>query len=723
MTHALTCTKQRMVRTPKRAQRGFTCALQRCRPGLVACCSRSLAQALLFLWGWAALAGPAAADPFGDTLRWPLTLEPRIMRGGFGEPRSSHFHAGLDLSTRQRTGAEVVAPADVTVERVRASGAGYGRSLYLRTRDGRLIVFGHLDAFVPGLAAFVDSAQRATGEYEVDLWPPAGRFAFAAGSRVAWSGESGAGPPHLHVEVRHGDFALNPLLAGLAVKDTVPPQVTRVVLEPLDERSWVERGAAPHTRTLRATPDTVVVEGRARLAVVASDRTNDSYGLPVRITGARWRDTWAESRMDSVSWAGEMSQLEWLLDVGRMTGSDGVILDAPAGWRPRFLASSQPESLAVDLITVEPGAMARPLELWATDAAGNTSSRQLWLRGPRADELGPGRRASPPDPPLRAKRGKRRLAATPARATLPRWEFAALPARRLRVRVTRAPAALRDVRIERGAPRGLASDSALATWDGRAWSAVLDLSNTPDPDGLTIRGTRADGTAWWQRGSFALWPSGTGLPVRVEDWAEAKVELERVYDAGVLVARPTSHTGLPAGATGVRATFELLPVSPPLRGAVPVTLAVPRDLAREKLGVYHRDREGEAWEWTDADWDSAAHAFRLTASRLGQFTVLRDTTPPAARVLVPAKIPKPGAYPTWRLAARVGDAASGVHGRRSAFTVDGVRVPTEWDAEEKVLRWRPLTPPAPGTHRYRLEVTDRAGNHTVRSGTFVIASR
>jgi hypothetical protein len=52
-----------------------------------------------------------------------------------------------------------------------------------------------------------------------------------------------------------------------------------------------------------------------------------------------------------------------------------------------------------------------------------------------------------------------------------------------------------------------------------------------------------------------------------------------------------------------------------------------------------------------------------------------------------------------------------------------VRVPTEWDAEEKVLRWRPLTPPAPGTHRARLEVTDRAGNRTVRSGTFVIASR
>jgi hypothetical protein len=651
-----------------------------------------------------------------------LALEPRALRGGFGEPRANHFHAGLDVSTRQAVGADVLAPAEATVERVRASGSGYGRSLYLRTNDGRLIVFGHLDAFAPELAAYVDSAQRATGDYDVDLWPRAGRFRFAAGTRVAWSGQSGAGPPHLHVEIRHGDLALNPLLAGLSVPDTMPPRLTRLVLEPTDENSWVERRAAPHLHALRAAAETLLVEGRVRLTVVASDRANGSNELPVRIVGARFSGAWVECRMDSVSWAGEMSQLEWLLDVGRVLGTDGVILDAPAGFRPRFLRTSRDESLAVNLVQVAPGAPAQLLELYATDAPGHTVTHRMWLRGPAPNERGPVRDTSPLPKPRRATKG-RHAAPTPAHATLALWEFAGLPERRLRVRVLGAPPGLRDVVLERGVPRGLASDSARATWDGRGWSAVMDLSNTPDPEGLWIKGTRTDGTAWWQRGSFAFWPTGTSLPVRIEDWASVRVEPGRAYESGVLVARTASLSNLPAGAPGVGGVVELQPVSPPLSHSVPVTLTPPAGLSRDRLGVYRRDRDGEAWDWADADWDSASGAFRVSTTRLGQFAMIRDTTPPVARVVTPiARAKTGGAYSTWRLAAVVRDAASGIAGRQSGFTVDEAKVPTEWDAEENVLRWRPRTPPAPGTHRYRLEVRDRVGNRTIRSGTFVIAS-
>ena len=142
--------------------------------------------------------GNASAPSFGAPLRWPLAGAARPLRGGFGETRSNHFHAGLDLSTGQRIGAPVFAPGTGTLERVRTSGVGYGRSLYLRLTDGRLIVLGHLDAFEPRLAAWVDSVQRATATYEQDLWPEAGLFRYAVGDPMAWSGESGAGPPHLH---------------------------------------------------------------------------------------------------------------------------------------------------------------------------------------------------------------------------------------------------------------------------------------------------------------------------------------------------------------------------------------------------------------------------------------------------------------------------------------------------------------------------------------------
>jgi murein DD-endopeptidase MepM/ murein hydrolase activator NlpD len=164
---------------------------------------------------------------------------PMALTGSFGEARSSHFHAGLDLSTAERVGAPVQAPVGGHIVRVRASGVGYGRSLYLLADDGRLLVFAHLDAFDQPIAGYVAAIQDSTGDYEQDLWPDSSAFPVRAGQRLGWSGRSGTGPPHLHFEVRRGDTALNPLHAGAEVRDTQDPVFRAVTLEPLDGNSTV----------------------------------------------------------------------------------------------------------------------------------------------------------------------------------------------------------------------------------------------------------------------------------------------------------------------------------------------------------------------------------------------------------------------------------------------------------------------------------------------------
>lgn len=654
------------------------------------------------------------APTYASGLIWPMQ-RPRVITGGYGESRPGRFHAGLDLSTGGRTGESVLAPADVHVERVRTASAGYGRSLYLRTADGRLIVFGHLDAFAPPLAAHVDSAQRSSGDYDVDLWPATGRFRFAAGERVAWSGQSGAGPPHLHVEVRHGDFALEPLLWGYAVPDTIAPRLESLVLEPLDEMSWVSRGAEPRLVKLSAREDTLVVEGRARLTLIASDATALSKALPVHAQGARFDGQWVECRRDSLSWAGEMEDMAWLVDRGRVRNTDGVILDAPHGWRPRFLLASRPAREAVELVKVYPGATPKLLELFARDAAGNESVRRLWLRGPTAAERGVREDRSPA-----AKPGAKKSKSRPAPGV--NWSFANLPVQRVRVRVTGAPAGSRDVRFARVRARGLPEDSARATWDGAGWTAVMFFSGTPDADGLRIEGTGADGRAWSQQKALALWPSGSSLVGRLEGGVTFSIPPGATYEDGVVLARMTPLADLPPGATGLGPALELSPVTPPLRDAARITLVLPPDVPRDRVGLLRRDDERDGWEWSEGDWDSTARTLRLDTRRLGQFALARDETPPEITQRAPARRPSAGAYSTWSLTARVTDRASGVSGRASGFTVDGVRVPTEWDAEASLLRWRPLTPPAAGKHEYRVEAVDRAGNRTVRSGTFVIAS-
>jgi hypothetical protein len=153
-----------------------------------------------------------------------------------------------------------------------------------------------------------------------------------------------------------------------------------------------------------------------------------------------------------------------------------------------------------------------------------------------------------------------------------------------------------------------------------------------------------------------------------------------------------------------------------------MTLVLPAGLQPARTGIARRDHEGDEWEWNDAKWDSGGRTFTTTTSRLGQFALVRDDAPPEVTPLpAPAKIPG-GPYSTWALTARVKDAMSGIASDASAFEVDGRHVPTEYDTDEHVLRWRPRVPPGAGKHRYRLEVLDHAGNRTVRSGTFVIAS-
>ena len=84
---------------------------------------------------------------------------PLIVTGTFGEYRPGRFHAGMDYSTGGSVGMPVYAPVSGWMERVRASGAGYGRSLYLHAEDGRLILLGHLDAYDEPFATAIAAAQ------------------------------------------------------------------------------------------------------------------------------------------------------------------------------------------------------------------------------------------------------------------------------------------------------------------------------------------------------------------------------------------------------------------------------------------------------------------------------------------------------------------------------------------------------------------------------------
>jgi hypothetical protein len=162
---------------------------------------------------------------------WPLTIHDGVS-SSFQEFRSSHFHAGIDMRTMQRTGFPVLAVADGVIEKLTMTQRNYGRCLLLRHAGGYSSLYGHLEKFRADLEAIVSAEQAGRGEkYFGDLLLPA-PIAVRRGEVIAFSGESGAGFAHLHLEIRDGsDRAVNPLtLIGDQSFDGNPPRIRGVLL-------------------------------------------------------------------------------------------------------------------------------------------------------------------------------------------------------------------------------------------------------------------------------------------------------------------------------------------------------------------------------------------------------------------------------------------------------------------------------------------------------------
>ena len=165
------------------------------------------------------------------------------LSNGFGDYRDGRFHTGLDLRTGGAVGLPVYSPVDGYIWRLKMSYVGYGKGLYVKGADGFVYVFGHLSAFAPAIDTVVKRAQYRTERYAVDLILPSDSLPVKQGSIIAYSGESGAGAPHLHFEKRLTDeYPLNPLTHGFSLPDKVRPTLSRVGFQQVDDHSLFEKG-------------------------------------------------------------------------------------------------------------------------------------------------------------------------------------------------------------------------------------------------------------------------------------------------------------------------------------------------------------------------------------------------------------------------------------------------------------------------------------------------
>lgn len=162
----------------------------------------------------------------------PLDI-PIQLSGTFGEFRSNHFHAGLDIRTQGRQGLKVKSVQNGWVNRIRVSTTGYGKALYIQHYDGTTSVYAHLKKFAPKIEAYVKERQYQKESFTINLFLKSEVLKIEAGELVGFSGNTGGSyGPHLHFEVRNSSNQnpINPMEYPLEIKDSQRPQIQNLYI-------------------------------------------------------------------------------------------------------------------------------------------------------------------------------------------------------------------------------------------------------------------------------------------------------------------------------------------------------------------------------------------------------------------------------------------------------------------------------------------------------------
>ncbi len=226
------------------------------------------------------------AQDHPNTFRNPME-GPLDLSGNFGELRTNHFHAGLDIRTEGKTGLPVHASEGGYVSRIDVSPHGFGKALYITHPNGYTTVYAHLSGFIKKIRKFLRKVQYEQERFAVNVKPNRYKFPVEPGEQVAYSGNSGSsGGPHLHFEIRDTDSEepLNPMHFGLQPLDRIPPHIRGLRIFPFGEEARIDGKSSTAgyyvngsngQYQLRGHPD-IRIHGKVGFAIRTDDRIDGS---------------------------------------------------------------------------------------------------------------------------------------------------------------------------------------------------------------------------------------------------------------------------------------------------------------------------------------------------------------------------------------------------------------------------------------------------------------
>jgi peptidase M23-like protein len=732
-------------------------------------------SALILFFAIAGLSRPATRPPGREALRFPLDQRAGLV-ASFGEYRADHLHPGVDLSTGGRNGLPVLSAASGQIYRLKVEWRGYGRALYLRHADGRISVYAHLERYEDerlGLERRVEAEKRKRGlRYPGDilLEPP---LAVKQGEVIAFSGESGAGLPHLHFELRREDQEPADPLAGRWIAAGAPPVFESLILRSASPDSWID-GARVREVPLSRRKDGVYSPSQA-IAVTgpilpeSRIHSGDSEGhrlgikaLTVRIDGTVvYRFKLESFRFSQYPQVGllldhAMSRLapaEYTYFLSRLPGNDlgrvglgesAFPALAPGTHRLEVEAEGTLGGVSKACIPIE---SLPPAHLHWDDLGRDGGAGRTLRFGLLRTALPAGARVV-----YRSAGGDQGTIPCGSRQELPDGERCALQAGDEAAGIT---AELfsgahfigrttmffeREAPFEAQAPRSRIEvfsshvDVHLRSERGFVPPALLVVKKRHGTEKLGLA-QEASGeflatvpvASWEEAVSLGLeWRNGSSAPTlpvsphfirrepgaRIEDCGiEIVIPARALYaDAPVQCERWADPPPPEDGLSLVGSAVRLMPSGLPLAMKGSLRFPIPASEPHpERLGIYRMAASAGAWVYQGGE--AAEGALRIPVGRFDAYAVLRDDAPP--RILGVDPLPQEGgAVRRDHLRVRVEERGSGLNYDGVHLILDDAEIEMEFDPDRG---WSTATLPGAlpaGAHAGTAWAVDRAGNRS-----------
>lgn len=650
-------------------------------------------------------ANPAVyARPQGEDLytangdRWPTDASRRIT-STFGEPRPDRFHAALDFSTGGGVGFPCYAINDGSVIRVKTNFNGYGRVLYLQTAGDRVAVYAHLSRFDNKIERRVREAQLAAGKYEIELFFKPGEITYKKGDRIAYTGDTGSGPAHLHFELRKGlGVPYNPSVDGFVVKDTRAPVIRRIAVKALDGASEAEGDMLPVIRRMQnRTGATVDIFGRVGISAEVIDFQDGGWHR----LGPRRIELYLDGRLIHVTDLRQFnyrnnrdSRLDFDFELQKLGYKRFRRLYIVPGNDLDFYNRSLPGGL-LDTKTMKRGI--HWIRVRAIDDNGNENDARLALNVLDGPTLPPAA-SSVPMPPIPPG-----AAADSAMTVQIR-----ILGETARIRVAGVPQGTENVWV-RVPQFGNAFD--LVDRPGRGWIGRVEIP-------VTFRGwtefqvvAENDSAAYTASSSIRFAGFLAGLNDR---WSMPDDRFEvRIAPGTLWYDLVMGMTHRPPSAETVAERIQLHPFDYPFERPFWVAFhSGEQPWDPHAVIVYREWSEGGRWTYLGNEHEMNGFVLKAEAYSNETFSVMLDTLAPQ---ILGVSYSDGGTSSTRRplLAVEVVDELSGLDLDKCRLELDGQNTIWRFDPDKDTISFRPWSDLKRGRHTWRLVAQDKVGNETV----------